>query len=617
MTRHQDDAIGFRGSRKSRRLAGAAVAMAALLVAVSAGAQGTTGSSRYQPEKSREDYAQPGSDYDYAAQTLRASLWLDRDEDEVYRRGDEQRVGFQTNEDAYAVVYRIDTDGLVTVLWPRERLDDGFVFGGHEYRLPGREATPLRIDESEGEGYVQAIVSRYPFDLRRLEIDFQQDAGNARYDFRVAGDPYLAMNEVNYAVTGLEDSGDAVITNHVRYYVHRKVDHPRYLCAQCHTEDSPRYDPYAGSCTLDVDRDYTWANRWYTTYGYYPVYWNPVYVYVDPWTWRPWVNFWYDPWYVCAPYNGWYGPYWDCYAWNYSPYYGGGCSSHWEHGGGRFHPLNHPGGGVHKTFEYDAITRQIGHGAPGATERDAMLSRRPLPVNPRQPEGLAKGTGVATRGDKPLGRSTERFPVVAGQGGGVRIHGNGRSKGDVTHVGGAEKPLRRHTAGGGATGPRLAPVTPSDAGGSSLRSGDGGTREGIRSLDSRPRGTRVWNSTTGRGSPSAERPDRGERPARPRQQVDGARGSDQPTATPTERPRREPAERPAVPTSRGRDGGTRVQPANPRSGQESASPARQEAPARKDSPQRRDNAHSRGEDQKDAGKGSEGDTRRAPLPGRR
>lgn len=602
------------GRHGARWTAAAALVILAGLLAPCVVAQNAGGGGRYQSEKTREDYAQPGNDYDYAAQTLRANLWLDRDEDEVYRRGDEQRVGFQTNEDAYAVVYRIDTDGLVTILWPRERLDDGFVFGGHEYRLPGREAAPLRIDESEGEGYVQAIVSRYPFDLRALEIDFQQDAGNSRYDFHVAGDPYLAMNEVNFAVTGLEDSGDAVITNHVRYYVHRKVDHPRYLCAQCHTEDSSRYDPYDGVCALNLDRDYTWANHWYTTYGYYPVYWNPVYVYVDPWTWRPWINFWYDPWYVCAPYNGWYGPYWDCYAWNYSPYYGGGCSSYWEHGGSRFHPLNRPGGGaVHKTYEYDAVTRQIGHGAPGAAERDAMVTRRPLPVNPRQAPGVAKGTGVATRGDQPLGRSIEKFPVVAGQGGGVRIHGVGRSPGREASGVAPSEPLRRHTAGGGASGARLAPVSPSEFRANGVRDGgDGGAREGIRSLDSRPRGTRVWNNTTGRGSPSADRPDRSERSPRPRQQVDGERHGDQ-SATPAERPRRAPVERPGS-----RDGGTRVEPSNPRSGQEAARPGRQEAPARQGAPQRGDNPRSAGGDQKDNSKASESSSaRKAPMPGRR
>ena len=259
MNRHE---INIRERRVGRRFSAgrfaiglAATGFVALLwLAPSAGAQTAAGSDRYQPERSRDDYGQAGDsdkDFDYAAQTLRVALWLDRDEDEIYQRGDEQRVGFQTNEDAYAVVYRIDTDGMVTVLWPRDRLDDGFVFGGHEYRLPGRESAALRINEQEGEGYVQAIVSRYPFDLRALELDFLQDAGGTRVDFRVAGDPFLAMNEVNYAITGLEDAGDHVITNHVRYYVHKRVDHPRYLCMQCHTEDSVRYDPYEGHC---IDR---------------------------------------------------------------------------------------------------------------------------------------------------------------------------------------------------------------------------------------------------------------------------------------------------------------------------------------------------------------------------
>ena len=632
MTRHPDKDNGSRGRLwLGMRALATVVAGLACLAATGAGAQTQAGADRYQPERTRADYAQPAdSDYDYAAQTLRTTLWLDREEDEVYRRGDEQRVGFQTNEDAYAVVYRIDTDGLVTVLWPRERLDDGFVFGGHEYRLPGRESAALRIDESEGEGYIQAVVSRFPFDLRSLEIDFLQDAGDSRYDFRVAGDPYLAMNEVNFAVTGLEDSGEAVITNHVRYYVHKRVDHPRYLCAQCHTEDSPRYDPYAGRCTLDVDRDYTWANRWYTTYGYYPVYWNPVYVYVDPWTWRPWVNFWYDPWYVCAPYNGWGGSYWDCYTWNYSPYYNGGCGSYWENGGRRFHPLNRHGDGVavRKAYEYDAVTRQVAHGAPGNNLRDAMVTRRPLPVEARKGPGVAKGSGVASRGDGPLGRSSERFPVVAGQGGGVRIHGVGRPKGDGAVAQDAAKPSRRHTAGGGATGPRLAPVSQSELRGGGARGGDAGSgrdgaREGVRSLDSRSRGTRVWNSTTGRSGQQTERVEHGERQARPRQQVDGERRSEQPATAPAERPRRPSGDRPGSTAPERRESGTRSQPDNARSGRESVRPGKQDAPAATPAPskpaetRRQDAPRSRGSDQKDNAKSSENATRRAPADGRK
>ena len=393
-----------------RRAAGAglapAVTLAVWLAAALAAAQdpAAAGAERYQPDRTRGDYAaSAGDDYDYAAESLRVSVWLDRDEDDIYQRGDEQRVTFQTNEDAYAVVYRIDTEGLVTVLWPRDRLDDGFVFGGHEYRLPGREAPALRVEESEGEGYVEAIVSRYPFDLRALEVDFLGDDGGEPYAFRVAGDPFLAMNEVNYAVTGLKDSADDVVTNYARYYVHRQVDHPRYLCAQCHDNDGPRYDPYAAHCTLVIDYDYGWANHWYGRYGYYPVYWNPVWVYVDPWTWSPWVNFWYDPWYVCAPYYDWRGPYWGCRPWYDSPYYGGGCRDHWAAGGRRYQPLNRHGDadGVRKGHEYAGVSRQVTDSRLDPAERAAMLGRHALAGRAGQTPGDGRATG-ASRGAQPV-----------------------------------------------------------------------------------------------------------------------------------------------------------------------------------------------------------------------
>lgn len=119
-----------------------------------------------------------------------------------------------------------------------------------------------------------------------------------------------------------------------------------------------------------------------------------------------------------------------------------------------------------------------------------MVTRRPLPVEPRKgPAGISKGSGVASRGDGPLGRSSERFPVVAGQGGGVRIHGVGRPRGDGAVAPDAAKPSRRHTAGGGATGARLAPVSQSERRGGGARGGDAangrdGDGGGVRSLDS-------------------------------------------------------------------------------------------------------------------------------------
>lgn len=635
-----------------------AAVLVLLLVPAFAGAQ--DGAERYQPARTRADYDAPAvseDDYDYAAQTLRVSVWLDRDQDEVYNRGDEQRVTFQTNEDAYAVVYRIDTDGLVSVLWPRDRLDDGFVFGGHEYRLPGREAAALRIREEEGEGYVQAVVSRYPFDLRALEIDFLGEGGDD-YGFRVAGDPFLAMNEVNFAITGLEDSRDQVVTNHARYYVHRVVDHPRYLCSQCHTDDTPRYDPYAGHCTLEIEYDYGWSNRWYATYGYYPVYWNPVYVYVDPWTWRPWVNFWYDPWYVCAPWQGWYGSYWGCYTWYDSPYYSGNCGSRWDGGDRRHRPLNRHGDSVavRKVHEYDKVTRQVTRSRLDDNEREAMVARRPL-ARREDGKGVTRGDRThpspvtVARGEKPMARDMDRFTGSGGsqRGGGLRIRPEAGSGGSSAVAG--ERPVRRHTAGGGERAPSLQPVRPvRRSAGEPVRGEAGGVRgapstreqdrDGVRALNPRQSGTRTWNSGGSRsGSQGVERPtrvrpgensqDRGQPPVDRPTRVRPGEGARDREPAPAERPAR-PPRRDDGPSRRDESSAVRGTPAPTRETPPAAreaqpAPQRQDPPQRQEAPRRTEPARGRDSGDSGARSGDNGDSRsggdapvrRSPAPNRR
>ena len=224
----------------------------------------------------------------YADQTLRVNIWHDKNEGDIYRRGEPVRVHFETNADAYAVVYQINAEGKVTILWPRSRYDDGFVFGNHHYQLPVSGAPQILVANEEGVEYVEAIVSSYPFDLRILELDFHHEQGDENYEFYVAGDPFLALNEVNYTVTGLEDASDYVVTNFTSYYVHQRVDHPRYLCQQCH--DYGTYQPYHDTCSLSVHFDFGWYNNWWGSFGYYPLYYYPAYYYVDPWCWRPWVR---------------------------------------------------------------------------------------------------------------------------------------------------------------------------------------------------------------------------------------------------------------------------------------------------------------------------------------
>jgi len=274
----------------------------------------------------------------YENQPYRVNIWHDRAEDEIYQRGEAVRIHFEANHDAYAVVYRIDAEGAVSILWPRSRFDDGFVFGHHTYNLPTPGAERIRTADEEGVEYVQVIVSAYPFDLRGLEVDFHHERGQDAHAYYVAGDPFLAMNDVNYAVTGLDDPSDYVVTNYLSYYVHRQVDHPRYMCTQCH-DDNVSYHPYDDVCVIEIHHDYSWDNGWYDRYHYYPAYYYPVYYYVDPWTWRPWINPWYRPWYAWPT---WGGSVWgfDCYLWNHSPYWRGDVWARYKQGDRRYRPID-------------------------------------------------------------------------------------------------------------------------------------------------------------------------------------------------------------------------------------------------------------------------------------
>ncbi len=206
------------------------------------------------------------SNFDYAAVKLRVGVWTDKADDEVYRKGDQQTVSFEVNEDAYAVVYRIDTEGGVTVLWPRTRMDDGFVFGGHDYVLPVQGGP-----QSAGSPTARARASSRrssratPSTCGPSRWTSTRRTRRTRYDYRVTGDPFLAINEVNYAITGLENADDYVVTNYAAYYVHREVDHPRYLCSQCHLDDGTNYDPYNDTCKLNITVDYRWSNSWWST----------------------------------------------------------------------------------------------------------------------------------------------------------------------------------------------------------------------------------------------------------------------------------------------------------------------------------------------------------------
>ena len=195
-------------------------------------------------------------------------LWTSHGE--VYRRGERVRVFFRAERDAFVTVFRVDTDGRVRVLFPREPWESNHVRGGATYDIEnyGRHDAFV-VDDDDGVGYIFAVASVEPFgydpfvSADHWDLQLMSDSG------RVHGDPYVTLEQL---VQQIVPDGYADYDTHLLpYYVERRYDYPRFLCYDCHTwVPFGRWNPYGYSCprfTLFIYND---------PYYYYPSYWYPT-----------------------------------------------------------------------------------------------------------------------------------------------------------------------------------------------------------------------------------------------------------------------------------------------------------------------------------------------------
>jgi hypothetical protein len=216
----------------------------------------------------------------------RITIWTNHDED-PYRRGDEARVYFKAETDGYVTVLRVDTDGRVRVLFPREPWEDNFARGGRTFEVLDRNDHAFQVDDYPGVGYVFAVSSPDPY---RYDDFVRGDHWDYRLiaDGRVRGDPYVSLTEFASQIAGPGEY-DYDIT---QYYVEQHYDYPRFVCYDCHSYVSYSYwNPYHYSC-----------NRFriviYDDYYYYPYRYNRGRNVVITRPYRP------QPRYVFKDYNG-------------------------------------------------------------------------------------------------------------------------------------------------------------------------------------------------------------------------------------------------------------------------------------------------------------------------
>jgi hypothetical protein len=188
--------------------------------------------------------------------------------DEVYRRGERARIYFRTERDAFVTIFRIDTDGRVRVLYPRDPWDDNFVRGGASYVVSSSSrGEAFVVDDDPGVGYVFGVAASDPFNYGAI-------AGRERWELqrvgdRVHGDPFAGVMDV---VDHLLPPDYADYDTHLLpYYVERRYDYPRFVCYDCHSYVGfSMWNPYVYHCS----RFSLWVYN--DPFYYYPSYWYPT-----------------------------------------------------------------------------------------------------------------------------------------------------------------------------------------------------------------------------------------------------------------------------------------------------------------------------------------------------
>lgn len=208
-------------------------------------------------------------------------IWTDRGDAGVYRHGEAVEVFVRPECDCYVIVYEIDTDGYLRVLYPYDCMDDGYVRGGTVYRLGRGGHRRYYVTGPSGVEYLHVVASFKPF----RQLYWHGCNGYERYAYdvtwrgfsdywgcalppRVYGDPFMAMQSIDEFICLDALETGMVWADFTYFYVDERVSYPRYVCYDCHGFH-PRLRPYHHVCSgfsitfIDCDPCYRPCSWWW------------------------------------------------------------------------------------------------------------------------------------------------------------------------------------------------------------------------------------------------------------------------------------------------------------------------------------------------------------------
>ena len=174
----------------------------------------------------------------------RVAVWTNR-YDDPYDQGDGARVYVRAEQPSHVAVFRVDTDGRIRLLYPRQPWGESLVRASRDLELAGRRGgRAFVVDDDPGIGYLFAVASPRP-------LDFGDIARGDHWDYRaieggrISGDPYVALADLAARIA----PGDDYDYDISPYYVERRYEYPRFVCYDCHAYAKyDEWDPYRRAC---------------------------------------------------------------------------------------------------------------------------------------------------------------------------------------------------------------------------------------------------------------------------------------------------------------------------------------------------------------------------------
>jgi hypothetical protein len=153
----------------------------------------------------------------------------------VLNPGDEIGFRLESDEDAYVIVFNIDTEGYVNLLYPAKGERPVHVRSGNTYMIPDDSNELLIVEGQTGVEFVFALVVPERDDIDRRELDFLGKSNNLPPEerYRIDGDPFIAANIIAGELIRGISHRDGVYLDYAYFFINEWVSHPCYLCGEC------------------------------------------------------------------------------------------------------------------------------------------------------------------------------------------------------------------------------------------------------------------------------------------------------------------------------------------------------------------------------------------------